>query len=184
VPSLHEAAYGSCDARSPFRVSHCWVRFCASLWNQIHYNPSGYPFGAVETEGKRVCEVCGNALNSNSDFCPVCALRGAVSAETESLSDASELRFEHYQVLKNDDGTPIELGRGGMGVTYKAIDTIFGAQLLSRSSVHNSSVTNLPGADSYGRPEQQPASTSQCGHGTSPGRKRRGLLLCDGICGW
>jgi serine/threonine protein kinase len=54
----------------------------------------------------------------------VCALQGAVNCEeTGSLPDvSSELRFEHYQVLKNEDGTPMELGHGGMGLTYKAID--------------------------------------------------------------
>jgi serine/threonine protein kinase/tetratricopeptide (TPR) repeat protein len=77
----------------------------------------------VKTNGKRACEVCGTALNENSEFCPVCALRDAVSPETESLSDiTSELRFDHYRVLKNEDGTSMELGHGAMGVTYKAFD--------------------------------------------------------------
>jgi hypothetical protein len=30
-------------------------------------------------------------------------------------------RFEHYEVMLDDDGRPIELGRGAMGVTYKAL---------------------------------------------------------------
>jgi serine/threonine protein kinase len=78
----------------------------------------------VKTESKRACEVCGTALNEDNEFCPVCALRGAISPGTESLSAiSSALCFEHYQVLKNEDGRPMELGRGGMGVTYKAIDT-------------------------------------------------------------
>ena len=33
------------------------------------------------------------------------------------------LEFEHYQVLTNGDGSLMELGRGAMGVTYKAFDT-------------------------------------------------------------
>jgi serine/threonine protein kinase/Flp pilus assembly protein TadD len=77
----------------------------------------------VSAKGTLVCQVCGTALNGGSEACPVCALRGALGPETTSVLDfSSELRFEHYQVLKNKDGTPVELGRGAMGITYKALD--------------------------------------------------------------
>ncbi|MGB8166080.1 MAG: serine/threonine-protein kinase, partial [Chthoniobacteraceae bacterium] len=32
-------------------------------------------------------------------------------------------KFEHYELLKNPDGSLVELGHGAMGVTYKAFDT-------------------------------------------------------------
>jgi serine/threonine protein kinase len=31
-------------------------------------------------------------------------------------------RFEHYQLVTGEDRKPVELGRGAMGVTYKAVD--------------------------------------------------------------
>src|ERR1700739_1519883 len=47
----------------------------------------------------------------------------ALETQSESVSDiSSELRFEHYRVLQNAAGKPLELGRGAMGVTYKAVD--------------------------------------------------------------
>jgi serine/threonine-protein kinase len=76
------------------------------------------------TPAKRACPACGTLLPEDGEFCPVCALREAIQTQTESLSDSSgsELRFEHYTVLQNAEGKPFELGRGAMGVTYKAFD--------------------------------------------------------------
>ncbi|MEI6340285.1 MAG: hypothetical protein WCQ57_17165, partial [Verrucomicrobiota bacterium] len=36
---------------------------------------------------------------------------------------AETVRFQHFEVLKNGDGSLFELGRGAMGITYKAFDT-------------------------------------------------------------
>jgi TolB-like protein len=80
----------------------------------------------VKTKSSRACPVCGTPFTG--ELCPVCVLRGALGSE-ETVSQSvgptlspSELRFEHYEVLTCDDGTPLELGRGAMGVTYKALD--------------------------------------------------------------
>ena len=80
----------------------------------------------VKTKSSRACPVCGTPFTG--ELCPVCVLRGALGNE-QTVSQwvgptlsLSELRFEHYEVLTCDDGTPLELGRGAMGVTYKALD--------------------------------------------------------------
>jgi serine/threonine protein kinase/Tfp pilus assembly protein PilF len=75
-------------------------------------------------QDKRTCSVCGTLLADDSEYCAVCAFHAALETQSYPVSDASsDLRFEHYEVLRSEDGRWFELGHGGMGVTYKAIDT-------------------------------------------------------------
>jgi Protein kinase domain len=83
----------------------------------------------VKKEGKPACPVCGTLLADDSQSYPVCPLRGALEdkpsfseSPLEPTLSPSQLRLEHYEILAGEDGTPFELGRGAMGVTYKAID--------------------------------------------------------------
>src|ERR1700682_1008569 len=82
----------------------------------------------------RTCSVCGTALSGVDESCPVCMLRiglagGVESGESSTFEDTvrptpgqTVKRFEHYELVTGEDGKPVELGRGAMGVTYKAFD--------------------------------------------------------------
>ena len=87
----------------------------------------------MSAEPQRTCPSCGNEFSGAIEFCPVCMLRKGLGSGVESRVSATEgtlkptpdqpaQRFDHYELVTGEDGKPLELGRGAMGVTYKAFD--------------------------------------------------------------
>ena len=87
----------------------------------------------MSTDPQRTCPSCGNEFSGAMEFCPVCMLRKALAGGVESggssargygqaAPERATQHFEHYELVTGEDGKPVELGRGAMGVTYKAVD--------------------------------------------------------------
>ena len=87
----------------------------------------------MSKELQRTCPSCGNEFSGAMGFCPVCELRKALAAGVESgessasgdtakptIAEQALQRFGHYELVTGEDGRPLELGRGAMGVTYRA----------------------------------------------------------------
>ena len=80
-----------------------------------------------EIDQTPLCEQCGAPILSESAElgCVHCLLRAGMEAGVEAASSPADFgtrRYHHYEVLTRSDGSVWELGRGAMGVTYKAID--------------------------------------------------------------
>ena len=115
------------------------------------------------------CPKCGALLQRGGHLagqCLVCLLESAL--DEEEVPTASAERFDHYQVATHADGTPVELGRGAMGVTFKAFDTILGMTWLSKSSREYLGPPNGAGTFPARSPRRRAASAPE---------RRLGLLL-------
>jgi len=149
----------------------------------------------MSTEPQRTCPSCGNEFFGAMEFCPVCMLRRAVADGVESGEPSGDTvkstslevaveRFEHYQLVTGEDGRPVELGRGAMGVTYKAFDVdlhcpvtlkVIGEKYLGDESAR---LRFLREARAAARLRH-----SNVASVLHLGQKRRELLLRDGVRG-
>src|SRR5262245_53391683 len=71
---------------------------------------------------RRICPVCGNKFSGAMEYCPICMLRKPLGGETEAGDSSAKAipthaphRFEHYELMCDEDGKPIELGLGANG---------------------------------------------------------------------
>src|SRR6516225_7535898 len=78
------------------------------------------------------CPTCGGVLEEASGGglgCMFCLLQAGIGSEEETVHDSTPdslkggVRFGVYEIECHADGSLCELGRGAMGVTYRATDT-------------------------------------------------------------
>jgi len=80
-------------------------------------------------EAGSVCPGCGAQLEKTAAShlgCLVCLLRVGLDDRAVSIqAGRPELtnQFGTYAIVRRDDGSPWELGRGAMGITFRALDT-------------------------------------------------------------
>src|SRR5438034_7885707 len=70
-----------------------------------------------------ICSICGEPLNAKGD-CVACLLRRGLGETIAENEPSVSLVFGDFEVVRREDGSFWELGRGAFGVTYLAVDNV------------------------------------------------------------
>ena len=100
--------------------------------------------------GGTICETCGSRIETTASGdlgCLACLLRAGLDA-SEDEQNFEEIAFDSlggYEITRRADGTRWELGRGAMGVTYRALDRSL-QRAVALKVVHSNLATRSAGA--------------------------------------
>jgi len=70
-----------------------------------------------------VCSTCGEPLSARGG-CVACLLRTGLDDSVVKTESSASFVFGDFEIVRREDGSLWELGRGGMGVTYLALDNV------------------------------------------------------------
>src|SRR4029453_9577255 len=70
-----------------------------------------------------LCSTCGEPLHTNG-ACLACLLRAGLEDADGAADSIGKSVFGDFEIVRREDGSLWELGRGAMGVTYRASDNV------------------------------------------------------------
>src|SRR5436190_8351143 len=131
---MFRASKAAQQRRTPQLGSHFTSDFALAFWSAPVLRRFRFLRSIRRSEmpaiskNARVCETCGSPMETTSagDLgCIACLMATGLDAEVEQSDTASDSAPEQlgpYTIELHADGSDWELGRGAMGVTYRAID--------------------------------------------------------------
>src|SRR5256714_781615 len=85
-----------------------------------------------------VCSVCGEPLGARG-VCFACLLRAGLDEAEQPRAPEAAALFDDFEIARREDGSLWELGRGAMGVTYRATEkTLHRSVALKVIELHGS----------------------------------------------